>query len=108
GRIGGLGKRAQGRGSHQAQHEQSYASDSNHARWRRTDARRGMARTATRRGTTGASRYHLSVSETDLLYATDAYLRSFDAQVTNVADGVVELDRTAYYPTGGGQPHDLG
>jgi len=48
------------------------------------------------------------VSETELLYATDAYLRSFDAQVTNVADGVVELDRTAYYPTGGGQPHDLG
>jgi misacylated tRNA(Ala) deacylase len=48
------------------------------------------------------------VSETELLYATDAYLRNFDAQVTNLADGVVELDGTAFYPTGGGQPHDLG
>jgi misacylated tRNA(Ala) deacylase len=50
---------------------------------------------------------------TDLLYLRDAYLRSFDAAVTAVRtddDGVVSvaLDRTAFYPTGGGQPHDTG
>ena len=46
---------------------------------------------------------------TELLYATDAYLRGFDAQVVDVSeDGAVILDRTAFYPTGGGQPHDLG
>lgn len=50
-----------------------------------------------------------SVAETDLLYATDAYLRTFDARVQEVLpDGGVILDRTAFYPTGGGQPHDLG
>ena len=53
--------------------------------------------------------YHLRVAETELLYATDAYLRSFDAQVQEVTpEGGVVLDRTALYPTGGGQPHDLG
>ena len=46
---------------------------------------------------------------TELLFATDAYLRSFDARVVEVmSEGVVVLDRTAFYPTGGGQPHDLG
>jgi misacylated tRNA(Ala) deacylase len=54
-------------------------------------------------------KYHLRVAETELLYATDAYVRSFDAQVQEVTpDGGVILDRTAMYPTGGGQPHDLG
>jgi misacylated tRNA(Ala) deacylase len=49
------------------------------------------------------------VPDTQLLYATDAYLRSFDAIVQEMTpDGVVVLDRTAFYPTGGGQPHDLG
>jgi misacylated tRNA(Ala) deacylase len=49
------------------------------------------------------------VPETRLLYATDAYLRAFDAQVVEVTpDGSVILDQTAFYPTGGGQPHDLG
>jgi misacylated tRNA(Ala) deacylase len=49
---------------------------------------------------------------TELLYLHDAYLREFDATVVDVrdADGVVAvaLDRTAFYPTGGGQPHDTG
>jgi misacylated tRNA(Ala) deacylase len=46
---------------------------------------------------------------TEQLYASDAYLRSFDAQVVEVTDdGGIVLDRTAFYPTGGGQPHDLG
>jgi misacylated tRNA(Ala) deacylase len=53
--------------------------------------------------------YHLPVPETELLYATDAYLRAFDAHVQEVTpEGGVILDRTALYPTGGGQPHDLG
>jgi misacylated tRNA(Ala) deacylase len=49
------------------------------------------------------------VSETDLLYARDAYAREFDAEVVEVTpEGAVILDRTTFYPTGGGQPHDLG
>jgi misacylated tRNA(Ala) deacylase len=48
------------------------------------------------------------VSETELLYASDAYLRSFDARVVSVTPEGVILDRTAFYATGGGQPHDLG
>ena len=43
------------------------------------------------------------------LYYDDAYLQEFDATVTDVTpDGAVILDRTAFYPGGGGQPHDLG
>ena len=47
---------------------------------------------------------------TDLLYQTDSYLREFDATVVAVdaAAGRVALDRTAFYPGGGGQPGDLG
>jgi misacylated tRNA(Ala) deacylase len=47
---------------------------------------------------------------TDLLYQTDSYLREFDATVVAVdaGNGRVALDRTALYPGGGGQPHDLG
>jgi misacylated tRNA(Ala) deacylase len=49
------------------------------------------------------------VAATELLYASDAYLRSFDAQVVELTpDGWLVLDRTALYPTGGGQPHDVG
>jgi misacylated tRNA(Ala) deacylase len=55
------------------------------------------------------NRYHLRVPHTELLYATDAYLRSFDATVQDITpEGSLVLDRTAFYPTGGGQPHDLG
>jgi misacylated tRNA(Ala) deacylase len=46
----------------------------------------------------------------ELLYLRDAYLREVDATVTAVdADRRrVALDRTVFYPTGGGQPHDTG
>jgi alanyl-tRNA synthetase len=50
---------------------------------------------------------------TDRLYYTDAYLREFDASILEViktADGgtAAILDRTAFYPTSGGQPFDTG
>ena len=46
---------------------------------------------------------------TELLYQTDGYLREFTAQVTAVdAEGSVALDRTAFYPGGGGQAYDTG
>jgi misacylated tRNA(Ala) deacylase len=45
---------------------------------------------------------------TELLYQTDAYMKTFDAKVTAVEGNAVALDRTALYATGGGQPHDTG
>jgi len=45
---------------------------------------------------------------TELLYLRDAYLREFSATVTKADENRVALDRTAFYPTGGGQPHDTG
>ena len=45
---------------------------------------------------------------TDLLYLRDSYLTEFDASVVDVRDGAIALDATAFYPTGGGQPHDTG
>ncbi len=45
---------------------------------------------------------------TELLYASDAYLKEFEATVREVRDGAVVLDRTAFYPGGGGQPYDAG
>jgi misacylated tRNA(Ala) deacylase len=44
----------------------------------------------------------------DLLYLRDAYAATFTATVTAVDGSRVSLDRTAFYPTGGGQPHDTG
>lgn len=49
---------------------------------------------------------------TERLYYHDAFLREFDARVLSVnQEGDrwrVTLDRTAFYPTSGGQPHDTG
>jgi misacylated tRNA(Ala) deacylase len=45
---------------------------------------------------------------TEQLYQTDSYLREFEAEVTAVEGQAVALDRTAFYPGGGGQPHDTG
>ena len=45
---------------------------------------------------------------TELLYLRDAYLRSFTARVVDRREDAVALDQTAFYPTGGGQPHDTG
>ncbi len=49
---------------------------------------------------------------THRLYYDDAYLRHFSSRVqeslTWEGRPAVVLDRTAFYPTGGGQPHDTG
>ncbi len=53
------------------------------------------------------------MSATERLYYRDSHLLEFDARVVDVSerdDGAiaVTLDRTAFYPTGGGQPNDTG
>ena len=48
------------------------------------------------------------MATTELLYLRDAYLKEFDASVVAVDGDRIALDRTAFYPTGGGQPHDTG
>jgi misacylated tRNA(Ala) deacylase len=45
---------------------------------------------------------------TEQLYHEDSYLREFGAVVEETTDEGVVLDRTAFYPGGGGQPCDLG
>jgi misacylated tRNA(Ala) deacylase len=45
---------------------------------------------------------------TEALYHIDSYLREFQAVVLAVSGSDVALDRTAFYPGGGGQPHDSG
>jgi misacylated tRNA(Ala) deacylase len=47
---------------------------------------------------------------TELLYLVEQTLQEFEAAVVEVdeANHRVLLDRTAFYPTGGGQPHDVG
>ncbi|HRY14530.1 MAG: alanyl-tRNA editing protein [Candidatus Competibacteraceae bacterium] len=44
----------------------------------------------------------------ELLFRDDAYLQSCDARVSAVSARGVELDRTVFYPAGGGQPGDTG
>ena len=45
---------------------------------------------------------------TELLFRDDAYLRETGARVLAVHGQAVELDRTVFYPLGGGQPGDTG
>ncbi|MHB9145467.1 MAG: alanyl-tRNA editing protein [Symbiobacteriia bacterium] len=50
--------------------------------------------------------------QTERLFHHDAYLRDFTARVVRLVENQgrrgVELDRTAFYATAGGQPHDTG
>src|SRR5690349_91255 len=45
---------------------------------------------------------------TDLLFREDAYLQTTSARVIARHERGVELDRTVFYPLGGGQPGDVG
>ncbi len=45
---------------------------------------------------------------TELLYLQDAYIQEFTAVVVELVNGGVVLDRSAFYPGGGGQPCDFG
>jgi len=45
---------------------------------------------------------------TEMLYLKDCYIKEFDANVIQNNDSFVVLDRTAFYPNGGGQPSDKG
>jgi misacylated tRNA(Ala) deacylase len=44
----------------------------------------------------------------ELLFRDDPYLAACEATVVSVQDNVVELDRTVFYPLGGGQAGDTG
>ena len=44
----------------------------------------------------------------DLLFRDDAYLKSCDAEVVSAGPEGIRLDRTIFYPEGGGQPGDSG
>ena len=44
----------------------------------------------------------------DLLFRQDAYLRGCDATIVGVDAAGIRLDRTVFYPMGGGQPGDVG
>ena len=45
---------------------------------------------------------------TEMLFRDDAYLRTATAQVLAVGERGIELDRTVFYPLGGGQAGDTG
>src|ERR1022692_400655 len=53
----------------------------------------------------------MHVAMTDRLYYRDSFAYAFDAEVRAVLDGprpALVLNRTAFYPTSGGQPFDVG
>lgn len=45
---------------------------------------------------------------TDKLYWLDSYVKVFDARIVRAAGNLLVLDRSAFYPAGGGQPNDRG
>jgi len=50
----------------------------------------------------------MTIKMTSLLYLEDSYVKTFSATVGGKQEGIIFLDRTAFYPGGGGQPADSG
>ena len=50
----------------------------------------------------------IEMTYTELLYLQDSYIKEFNAKVVRSGPRYVILDRTAFYPEGGGQPTDTG
>jgi Ser-tRNA(Ala) deacylase AlaX len=46
--------------------------------------------------------------KTEMLYMKDNYIKDFEAEVLKVGDDYLVLDKTAFYPQGGGQESDTG
>jgi len=42
------------------------------------------------------------------LYMDDCYLEEFDSEIKQISGNTIVLDKTAFYPAGGGQPTDTG
>ena len=45
---------------------------------------------------------------TEKLFLEDSYLKEFEAEVVNINDKYIILDKTCFYPKSGGQVNDLG
>ena len=45
---------------------------------------------------------------TEALFRSDAYASTCDARITAIDESGIHLDRTVFYPMGGGQPGDVG
>jgi misacylated tRNA(Ala) deacylase len=45
---------------------------------------------------------------TELVFRGDAYVQSCEARLVAIDERGIRLDRTVFYPTGGGQPGDIG
>jgi misacylated tRNA(Ala) deacylase len=45
---------------------------------------------------------------TEIVFHEDSYLKELEVVVTEVNGNIVELDKTLFYPLGGGQPGDTG
>ena len=65
-------------------------------------------KTASKEGIEDIEGKFSDLPDTRRLYYEDAYIKEFKAKVLRVSDNRVVLDKTAFYPEGGGQPPDYG